>query len=395
MVSKKSHTVFISALEVSAENLAIDLINSNSSETVEFSLAAIGSKRLEQQGAKLIADNTSMNIMGLTQLIPSAKKIISTLRLAARYFKTQKPDLVILIDSSGFNLKLAKIAKQNGCKVLYYVSPQIWASRFKRIKKIQRYVDHMAVLYPFEQAIYQQNNVSASYVGHPVALKIDQLLRQMTREDKEEKENSKLIALLPGSRTQEIKKLLPVMVKTITILKKKYPNSRFILPVAHANCKALITKTITSDIELIESDTLKALARADCAICTSGTATLELALLGVPHVVVYKTSSLNYAIAKKILTTDYISLPNILSGQKIIPELLQSDVTPERVFKNLQPMINNPRYSGLIKKSFDQLRHEMTDVSNITSLTRIIDTLLAENETSSEQKLSNSELETT
>ena len=373
MHNRTTKSIFISALETSAENLAIDLVTQLKTQQNEIPITAVGSTRLESHGVKLIANNGDMDIMGLTKVISKAWLIRRLFRTIERHLKIAKPNLVILIDSSGFNLRLAKTAKKCGCKVLYYVSPQIWASRFKRIYKIKRYVDHMAVLYPFEKTIYDTHNISSSYVGHPILSKINSILAV---EAGTSNNDATSIALLPGSRKEEASRLLPVIIKTAALIRNQYPNTDFILPLAPQLDSSKIKQSIPDYVKIITKDHLQHIHGAHCAICTSGTATLELALLGIPHVIVYKTSRITWAIVSRLLKTPFVGLPNILSQQRIVPELLQNQATPQRIFQSIQPFINNSRYHSLVKNHLAKLYDEFNDENTTSNILDISTTLL-------------------
>lgn len=375
MNKEQAANIFISTGEASGERLAVDLVSRLRQYHTNLSITAMGSTLLQAFGATILVNNNEIGIIGFTQIISKWFHIRRTFKTIKQHLQNATPDLVILIDYSGFNLRLAKVAKKAGCKVLYYVSPQIWATRFKRIHTIKRYVDHMAVLYPFEKKLYDTHQISASYVGHPALTQINTVLAE---KDTPATPSDKMkIALLPGSRLAEINTLLPVILKAAQLIQSHYPDTHFILPLSNKIPADKIKSKIPSHIEIITDRHLSHIKGAHCAICTSGTVTLEVALLGVPHVIIYKTSKLTWAIASRLLQTPYVGLPNVLSQQRIVPELLQNDATAQRVFQSIQPMINDDKYRQLIEKQFQQLRKDFNDEGQTEDVAKVALNLLS------------------
>ena len=369
MNKEQAAHIFISTGEASGEKLAVDLVTRLRQHHTNLSITAMGSTLLQALGATILVNNSTIGIIGITQIISKWFHIRRSFKTIKKHLQSATPDLVILIDYSGFNLRLAKVAKKAGCKVLYYVSPQIWASRFKRIHAIKRYVDRMAVLYPFEKKLYDAHQVSVSYVGHPALTRINTVL---TEADTPATANDKMkIALLPGSRATEINTLLPVMLKAAQLIQSHYPDTHFILPLSNNISKNKIKSKIPSHIEIITDSHLSHIKGVHCALCTSGTVTLEVALLGVPHVIIYKTSKLTWAIASRLVQTPYVGLPNILSQQRIVPELLQKNATAQRIFQSIQPMINDAKYRQLIKKQFQRLREDFNDEEQTEDIAKV------------------------
>jgi lipid-A-disaccharide synthase len=246
-----------------------------------------------------------------------------------------RPDLLILIDYPDFNLRLARIAKQYRIPVLYYISPQVWAWRIGRIKKITRRVDRMAVILPFEEAFYRKRGVDVEYVGHPI---LDSIPHHLNRGEAIKelglRNDDMIIGLLPGSRREEIGNLLPPMIKTAEILSDRYKHLECVLPVASTISPELIQSTIgqsSVSIKAFQGNIYKILTACDLVLVTSGTATLEAAIMGVPMVIVYRVSPITYWVGKKIIRVPYIGLANLVAGEKVVPELIQDEITPDRL----------------------------------------------------------------
>lgn len=303
--------------------------------SLSFYFYGIGGEKMQQAGVTLLANSSDLAVMGVIEVLSRLKFIMGVMRTLKRTLATERPDLLILIDYPGFNLPLAKAAKKKGIKVFYYISPKVWAWRKGRIKMIRRVVDHMALILPFEEEIYRKAGVRATFVGHPL---LDEI--ELTKPTEEIRADLKMeaekitVALLPGSREGEVRRLLPEMVQAARILTNRFPSIQFVLPVAHTLPPELISGIIAQSgiaVRLVTGRTYEALAISDVAIVASGTATLETALLVKPMVIVYKVSPLTYFLGKMVVRVKHMGLANIIAGKTVVPELMQKDFTPERV----------------------------------------------------------------
>lgn len=323
--------ILLVAGEASGDLLGGLLLEQLSRIAPGHSVFGVGSKSLEAQGMELLAHSEEIEMVGGIEGLSRLPKVYHVYSLLKDEIASKRADLLLLIDYPGMNLKLAQVARTVGVPVVYYVSPQVWAWRPGRIKKIRRTVDLMMVILPFEEKIYREARVPVEYVGHPL---IDVVTPRVEREPFRRSlgvpGGRRLVALLPGSRKQEVTQLLGEMAAASAILSERMDVS-FVLPVAptlaleHLNrCWAGLAFTKGVDCKIIKGDTYSALAAADVALVASGTATLEAALLGVPHVLVYKTHPITYAIGKRVVRVKWLSLANILLGREVIPELLQS-----------------------------------------------------------------------
>lgn len=335
-------------------------------------LIGIGGERMKETGVELISSIS--DAFGLTEALKSLKKLKRAYNNSLSTIKTRKPDVLVLIDYPDFNLKLAKEAKKLGIKILYYVSPQVWAWRRGRVRKIAEIVDMIAVILPFEEKIYKDAGVRCEFVGHPVMEEIEEVsnlyfeknqslsfsidagFRNFFKTSIGARTDSQLIALLPGSRPHELEKLLPLMIDIVKKFKSDtniFSKSKFqfcmpLAPNVDENRYSILLDELKNEGVLIsKGNSVKVLASSDIAVVASGTATLQTALLEVPMIVVYKLSPLTFFLGKKIIRVSHISLVNILSGNKdVVKELLQDNANPAEVLKELKRIIFDTTYKN-------------------------------------------------
>lgn len=335
-------------------------------------LTGIGGERMKETGVELISSIS--DAFGLTEALKSFKKLKRAYNNSLSTIKTRKPDVLVLIDYPDFNLKLAKEAKKLGIKILYYVSPQVWAWRRGRVRKIAEIVDMIAVILPFEEKIYKDAGVRCEFVGHPVMEEIEEVsnlyfeknqslsfsidagFRNFFKTSIGARTDSQLIALLPGSRPHELEKLLPLMIDIVKKFKSDtniFSKSKFqfcmpLAPNVDENRYSILLDELKNEGVLIsKGNSVKVLASSDIAVVASGTATLQTALLEVPMIVVYKLSPLTFFLGKKIIRVSHISLVNILSGNKdVVKELLQDNANPAEVLKELKRIIFDTTYKN-------------------------------------------------
>lgn len=364
-------TVMIIAGESSGEMYGSLLAKAIKSLWPDVRLIGIGGERMKASGVEILSGISSA--LGLIEVVSSLKKIRKSFRSASRALQELSPDVLVLIDYPDFNFRVAKIARRYGLKVLYYVSPQVWAWRKGRIKTMAEIADRVAVILPFEEEIYRNAGISCEFVGHPAMEEIEQSavsLRPMgsqsaTRgqseiQNKKSKIGSHVISLLPGSRPNELKSLLPVYIDLVRLLREVNSNYHFIMPVA----PNIDTGAFKSDISILEregvicvkDDVIGALASSDAAVIASGTATLQAALLGIPMVVVYKLSLLTYLLGRAILDVKYISLVNILAGRGIVSELIQESANAEGITEELRKIMRDDAYRANMISSLERIK---------------------------------------
>lgn len=327
-----SNSILIVAGEVSGDIHGGKLVKAIKEISPEINIAGIGGENMSSAGMKLLRNVNEMSFLGFTEIIkhlPFVRKVMNEL---LKWIEIERPKVVVLIDYPGFNLRLAQKAKNLGCKIIYYISPQIWAWGKGRIKKIARVVDQMIVIFPFEEELYRNAGVSVEFVGHPI---LENLESSFSREDffseNELDPDEKLIGLLPGSRTQEVDSLYKIMIDAVDLLKPEYPNMQSITAKSPVLDNAVYTK-ITGNDSLKQSNNIYDIMKhSNLLFVASGTATLESACFGTPLIVVYRVSPISWIIGKILVKIKSIGLVNIVAGKKIAPEILQSELTPSRL----------------------------------------------------------------
>ena len=309
----------------------------------DIRVTGIGGDTMRNAGAEIMVDFSELAVMGLVEVLKRYRDIKKIFNQLVTKLKEDKPDLLILVDYPGFNLKLAKQAKKIGIPVLYYISPKVWAWRAGRVKTIKQYVDHMAVLFPFEIPIYQSVGVPVTCVGHPL---VDAVQKKLTTKQAKIKMNFKLnrrvLGLFPGSRRSEVEALLPIMLDAAKRIQKTHNNVDIVLPVASGLDSTFIETMIKQSevpVKVVKGDFYQLTSACDAIVAASGTVTLEIALLGVPHFITYRVAPISYRILKSLVRIPYIGLCNIVTGKPVVMELLQDEVTAERLDKELVSLL--------------------------------------------------------
>ena len=356
--SRKTKKVMIVAGEASGDMHGAALVYEMSKINPSLNFYGIGGSQLGKMGVKLFVNNSSLAVMGITEVVSKLISVLKILAMMKKSLDDDRPDLVILIDFADFNLRLAKAAKKKGIKVFYYISPKVWAWRKARISQIKKFVDRMAVIFPFEVDTYAAKGYTVNYVGHPL---VDMVKSHYTKQDSRKKiditENKTTIALLPGSRLSEVTKLLPEMLLAAEILAQKIPDIQFVLPLADTLEEKIIfdiSKSSSLKIKVIAGKTYDVISSADLAIVASGTATLETGLLGVPMIIIYKFSPFSALIARMLITPQPIGLVNIIAGKTIAPELLQQEANANRIASEaLAILLNEEKKQEIIAQLQD------------------------------------------
>ncbi|MBN1365584.1 MAG: lipid-A-disaccharide synthase [Syntrophaceae bacterium] len=351
----KNKTVMIIAGEASGDlhgaNLVREMLKINS----DLIFYGIGGKKLREEGVEVLADASEMAVVGLTEVVSKLRNILKIMAMMKKSLDERQPDLVILIDYPDFNLSIAKAAGKRGIKILYYISPQVWAWRSGRVEKIKKLVSKMAVILPFEVDFYAAHGFTVNYVGHPLRDMVKTAFTQsQARIHFGLSENKTTIGLVPGSRTAEISRLLPEMLRAIQIISPKISDVQCILPLADTMEEKNVKEIIDSfglNVEIVSGQTYDVIACCDLAIVTSGTATLETGLLGVPMIIVYKVSPFSALIGRMIIRQQHIGLVNIIAGKMIVPELIQSDASGVGIAEEtLSILKNGERRQEMIKE---------------------------------------------
>lgn len=323
-------------------------------------ITGIGGERMKEAGVRLISGISGA--FGLTEVISSLGALRVAFRKAVDTLRTDKPSVLVLIDYPDFNLKLAREARKENIRILYYVSPQVWAWRKGRVKKIAALVDRMAVILPFEEAIYGQTGLRTEFVGHPVRDEIEEIRtvdRSAIRGSLGLKNDRPLLSLLPGSRHNEISRLLPVIPAVIREFRKEFGSFQFCVPFAPNTETDRYSKEVEElrgmKVVVNRGESLRTLAVSDIAVVASGTASLQAVFLGVPIVVMYKLFPLTYWLGRMIVHVKHISLVNILSGREVVRELLQGEVTAANIVAELRRILRDRSYSGKMLGSYEEV----------------------------------------
>jgi lipid-A-disaccharide synthase len=355
--------VLIVTGESSGDLYAAQVVEAIASIAPQVQLYGIGGNEMERRGVNLLFSSSELAVVGLTEVIEKLGHIWKAWREMKRFIVDQKPHLAVLIDYPGFNLRLARVLKDNAVPVLYYVSPQVWAWHSGRIKKIAQWVSKMAVILPFEVPIYQQAGVDVEFVGHPLLDILDvDISRDEARRHLGVPPDALLIGLLPGSREREVKALLPPLLGAATILSRKFPSCRFMLPLASTVGRDLAQRFLAGShlaLEVVEGRTFEVMKAADLLLVVSGTATLEGAIAGVPMVIIYRLSRISYLIGRMLVKVKCIGLANIVVGKKVVPELIQNDVTPQRIAQEAEKILRDPETRDEIEAAFKTVKEKL------------------------------------
>lgn len=359
-MSRGTH-LFVVAGEASGDAHAARVIEAIQAREPTSFIEGVGGVRMQQAGVSMLHDHSELAVMGLVEVIkryPAIKRIFNNV---VQHLERQPPDLLVLVDYPGFNLKLAKKAHKMGIPVMYYISPKVWAWRAGRIKDIQRYVDHMAVLFPFEETLYQQHGVPVTCVGHPL---VDAVKSELSPSQAREKfglpVNQRVIGLFPGSRRSEVDVLLPIMLAAAKRIQQRHFDFNLVLPLAPGLDPQMLEKHLQETslpVYVVKDDFYDVIKSCDAIVAASGTVTLEIALLGVPHLIVYKVSPLSYRILSRLVKIPYVGLCNIVTGKNIVAELLQDDASAVHLEQKLAALVSHPQS----RESATQIQQEVRD----------------------------------
>jgi len=340
--------IMFSAGESSGDQHAANMFKELQKQLPNIKGLGMGSSKMQQSGIDIHFDSSNIAVIGLVEVLKHYGEIRSALKLMQKLVVSEQPDLLVCVDYKEFNLKLARFAKQQGIKVLFYVSPQVWAWRPGRVVTYGKAIDMMAVIFPFEMAYYEAENVPVTYVGHPSVDKVHPL--HSKAEDLASFNldvNVKTVGILPGSRVNEIKRMLPVMLAAAEELQNKYSKIQFVLPQADSITDELLQSYLqasVANVTVIKNQPYDVIQCCDAIMTTSGTASLEIAILQIPMVIAYRLSAITYFFAKYLVNTKFIGLPNIIAGKGIVKELIQHDVTANKLADEIDQILQDQSY---------------------------------------------------
>lgn len=355
--------IYIIAGEASGDVHGGNLVKALLKLNPELIIRAWGGDEMKNAGANLVQHYKQTAFMGFWEVVKNLPAIFSFIKSAKKDIDCFNPDVLILIDYAGFNLRMAKYAKTLGIKTVYYISPKVWAWKSSRIKKIKAYVDKMLVIFPFEKQFYKKHKYEVEYVGNPLLDEISK--HQQINKTVSYKKNhltkpsypKKYIALLPGSRRQEISKMLPILIATA----QRFKNEAFVIAGLSTLGENLYQQYFNHlpNVQLWMDKTQQLYQQSKAAIVTSGTATLEAALYEVPQMVVYKTSPVSYQIGKRVVKVNYISLVNLIMNKPLVLELIQHNCTIEKISKELYLLLENSAYQTKIINQYKVLQQKL------------------------------------
>lgn len=342
---------YIIAGEASGDLHGSNLIKELRRQDAAADIRCWGGDKMKAAGGKVVKHINDLAFMGFFEVVKHLPTILGNIAFCKRDMLAYQPDVVILIDYPGFNFRLFEFLKENNLKIFYYISPQLWAWKKGRVKKVQKYVDRMFVIFPFEKEFYAQYGVAVDFVGHPLLDELpDEVLKRDTAKDK-------VIAIVPGSRKQEITYLLPEYLKVVD----QFPDYKFVVTGMSALGEKLYRDIIGNyPVELVLDNTYGVLRQSTAAIVTSGTATLETALHRVPEVICYKGSWISYFIINALIdkSIGFICIVNLICGKRVVEELIQADVNKDRLVKELNTLLS-AEGSAAMQQDYDFLRTKL------------------------------------
>lgn len=350
---------YIIAGEASGDLHASNLVAEIKKKDKRAEFRGCGGDLMKVQGVDLLKHYRTMAYMGFVEVAANLRKVLGNISLTKKDIMDYQPDVVILVDYPGFNFRIADFAHKQGFKVVYYISPQVWAWKRRRVRKIQKSVNKMLVILPFEEEFYKRYGVDVTYVGNPLLdelAKFGTAARSIFLRRNSLGEKREIIALLPGSRKQEIKRVLPVMLKVVP----HFPDYQFVVAGVSSIDKDLYKSIIgRADVFMVENQTYELLQNSSAALVTSGTATLETALFSVPEVVCYKATNFSYRLAKWMIKVRFISLVNLVMDKEVVKELIQGDLNEDNLVNELELLLHNGKRQRQLLEDYEELKERL------------------------------------
>jgi lipid-A-disaccharide synthase len=373
--------VMILAGEASGDAHAAEFVEVLRQQQPDLRISGMGGDSMARAGVEVFFDSSIIAVVGLVEVIRHWSDIKRAMAIVRERLEQTRPDLLVLVDYPEFNLKMARHAGSLGIPVLFYISPQVWAWRPKRIHKIGRLIDHMAVIFRFEKKYYEDAGIPVSFVGHPLVDKVKTSANAASQRARLGiSPEARVVGLLPGSRHSEITRLLPLMFDTAKRMQSRDPLIRFVLPVASSLNFEEISNLVQAsgvDICVTRDEIYDVITCCDAITTCSGTVTLEIALLGVPMCIVYKVSPLSYMILKRLITIPHIGLVNIVAREALVQEFLQADANPEAVSDELFRMLDDSEYRQHLRAGFDEVRNNLGPGNGAQHMAELVLSLLA------------------
>ncbi len=376
--TKRLH-IFISAGEASGDLHGSNLVRALNSAMPQARISCLGGPMLEKAGASVVVNNSDISVTGgIAEIFSHLRAIYASLRKIRSHFISDPPDLVVLIDFPDYNFLLARLAKKAGALIFYYISPQIWAWRESRVKTLKRLVDRMAVILPFEKSFYQSRCMNVDYVGHPL---VDVLCGGPDPMDSglkyREGIKGPLIGILPGSRRSEIKLLLDMLLDSAAIIKTEFPEAGFIIPAAPSlDAKAIELHALKRHVpvRIVSGDTYGVIAACDLLLTSSGTVTLEAAIIGTPMIITYRLSRISAEIGIRLLRDrkQFFGLPNVIAGRQVAPEFIHDDAKAELLAAQAILHLKNPDLLDSQRREFRKIREQLGEPGISERVARLV-----------------------
>ena len=362
-MSANSPRLMIVVGEASSDLHGAKLVTALKNILPNVSCYGLGGKNMQKVGVDILVNASELSIVGLVEVIKHYPRLRKILNIMKRELKNNPPDLLVLIDSPDFNLPLAKTAKKYGIKVMYYISPQIWAWRSSRIKIIQKFVDLMVVVFPFEVEFYKKAGVPVEFVGHPLVKDaVSNISKDKFFESEKLDPNKKLVGIFPGSRVSEIENNFPVLLKAGQELLKRKNDVQLITPIASTLSKNYLQNFIKDSnisITTTSSNIYDVISSCDAIAAASGTVTLQITLMQIPMLIVYKISPITYRILKYIVNFTYAGISNIIAGKEICREFIQKDATANNIADELERLLTDERYVSIMKSEMRSIKEKL------------------------------------
>ena len=358
-ITKKCGRVFFLAGEQSGDLHGSLVIRHLKQLMPDLKVDGIGGPMMKEAGMNCIHSSDELAVIGFVEVLKNIRHLYGILADVKEWLTNERPDMVVLIDYPGFNQRVAEIARQLGIHVLYYICPQVWAWHASRVKKFTRLINEAVVVFPFEVDIWARAGSVVNWFGHPLigvaepSASKEELLKQMQLGD------VSLVSLLPGSRTQEIYYIFPVLLDAAELILQQRPNTRFLLPVASTIDDERILAHLKGrnlPITMLRGQTYDAISASDVCLVASGTATLETAIIGTPMVVVYKVNWLTSLISKFVIEAEHIGLPNVIAGRRIVPEFIRGDFKAELIAREALNILDDPEKQKLMREELANVR---------------------------------------
>jgi lipid-A-disaccharide synthase len=379
---KASPSVMLVAGEASGDLHAASLVHELRQRIPAVRTMGMGGPKMREAGVDIRFDSSGIGVIGAIEVIKHYGEIRQALKLMKQMVRDERPDLLICVDYKEFNFQLARYAKSQGVRVLFYVSPQVWAWRQGRVRKYGEAVDHMAVIFPFEVPFYQSHHIPVTYVGHPLAGKVVPSVGKAEAQREFGLEPGRpTIGLLPGSRLNEIKRLLPVILESVVELSARYPHAQFVLSQAPTIADDLLAANLAAaqgPVRVVKGRNVDVLQCCDAVITVSGTATLEVALMGVPMVIIYKVNPLTYWLGRMLIQIPFIGLPNILAGRSIVREFIQHEAHPDNIAGEIARLLEDSAYAETMRADLAEVAQKLGEGGGSAKLAEVAASMIEE-----------------